>query len=112
MRVPTPVRDAVYLARQVAGSVSGGQTDWGIVADETGMMGPVIANRVAGVIAVACRDPLEAKWARERIGANVLCISTEIIAPGLAREILEAWISAAYKHSKNLSETIREPNHR
>jgi ribose 5-phosphate isomerase RpiB len=93
IRVPTPMREAAHLARQVAGAVSGGHASLGIIVDETGLVGPAIANRVPGVIAATCSTVLSARWARERLGANVLCLASETVAPTLVREIISTWIA-------------------
>lgn len=94
VRVPTPIRESAHLARQVAGAVCTGQAAWGVVIDEAGVGAAAVANRVAGIVAVSCGDVLTARWARERFGADMLCVSSELVAPGLLREMLNVWIQA------------------
>jgi ribose 5-phosphate isomerase RpiB len=107
-RVPYSAREGAALARQVAGAVSGEQAAWGIVVDETGMVAAAIANRAAGVRAAVAGTPLEARWARERLGANVLCIAGELVAPVLADEILAAWMDAEPAISPEIASIIAE----
>lgn len=106
--VPSPVREAAHLARQVAGAVSGGEATWGIIVEETGLVGPAISNRVQGVIAAACHDVLSARWARERLGANVLCLSAEVVAPALLREIVATWIATPAVVCPDIASVVRE----
>jgi len=112
LRVPSPVRDAAQLARQVAGAVSGGQAAWGIIIDETGMAGPAIANRVPGVVAATCGDPLAARWARERLGANVLCVAAEAVASALLQEILATWIGTPAHRPPDVASVLGELDRR
>ncbi len=108
IRVPTPRREAAHLARQVAGAVSGGQAAWGVIIDETGLVGTAVANRVAGVIAAMCHDEAAARTARERFGANVLCVASEIVAVPLFERILCAWVDAPVKCDEDTANVIRE----
>jgi|GEM_PF-499014 len=112
LRVPSPVREAAHLARQVAGAVSGGQANWGMVVDETGLVGAAIANRVPGVLAATCHDPLSARWARERLGANVLCVAAEAVAPALVREIVATWIATPAKTPPDVASLVNELDRR
>jgi ribose 5-phosphate isomerase B len=93
VRVQGSSRKAGHLARSVAGTVASGQADWGVVIDETGLVGAAIANRVKGVRAACCNDMASAKSARERLAANVLCMGADIVAPALMREIITLWIA-------------------
>jgi RpiB/LacA/LacB family sugar-phosphate isomerase len=93
VRVQGSSRKAGHLARSVAGTVASGQADWGVVVDETGLVGAAIANRVKGVRAACCNDTASAKSARERLAANVLCMGADIVAPALMREIVTLWIA-------------------
>ena len=107
-RVPSPVREGAHLARQVAGAVSGAQAEWGLIVDETGMVASAVANRVRGVRAAVCGTPLEARWARERLGANVLCVAGDLVAPTLMGEILEMWIATPAKLPPEIEGVLRE----
>lgn len=108
VHVPSPLRDAAHLARQVAGTVSGGQAAFGVIVEETGLVGPAIANRVQGVIAATCHDPLSARWARERLGANVLCVGAELVAPALLREIMSTWMASPATAPRDLAAVVSE----
>ncbi len=108
IRVPTPRREAAHLARQVAGAVSGGQASWGVIIDETGLVGVAVANRVTGVVAAMCHDEAAARTARERLGANVLCVASEIVAAPLFEHILSAWVDTPAQCDEDTASVIRE----
>ncbi len=95
IRASSVSRDAAHVAKAVAGAVASGTASWGVAIEPIGMMAAAVANRVPGVIAAVCTDPLTARWARARLGANMLCISSEMTTPALLREILDAWIDTA-----------------
>jgi len=109
LRVPCPVRTAAQLARQVAGAVSGGEALFGLIVEETGLVGPAVGNRVPGVIAATCHDALSARWARQRLGANVLCVSADLVAPTLLREILSVWIATPATVPPDVAAAVKIP---
>ncbi len=54
--------------------VSSGAVHFGICLENSGMLGPVHANRNQAIRAVHCRDQYEARAARVDIGANVIVL--------------------------------------
>ncbi|HDS73970.1 MAG TPA: RpiB/LacA/LacB family sugar-phosphate isomerase, partial [Firmicutes bacterium] len=108
LRVPTSRREAAHLARQVAGAVSGGQAAWGVIIDESGIIGAAVANRVTGVIAALCNDETTARRARGQVGANVLCVAADIVAGPLFERILSAWIETPAQCDEDTANVIRE----
>ena len=84
------------LAVPVARAVAGGRADWGLLICGTGIGMSVAANKVPGVRAALCHDPYSARMAREHNDANVLCLGARVIGPGLAREVLRAFMGAQF----------------
>ena len=61
--------------------------------DGVGYGSAMIANKLRGVFACVCQDPLCAELAREHNDANVLCIGGKIIGSVIAMRIVEVWMS-------------------
>jgi ribose 5-phosphate isomerase B len=89
---PNPALDYPDAAREVAGEVSEGRADQGILVCGTGIGMSITANKVLGVRAALCPDPYSARMSREHNDANVLCLGGRTIGPGAATEVLRAWL--------------------
>lgn len=81
--------DSVYPAAQ---AVSKGLVDRGIFVDGVGYGSAMIANKLHGVYAAVCQDPLCAELARSHSDTNVLCLGGKIIGSVLALEIVRVWM--------------------
>lgn len=108
LRVPTPRREAAHLARQVAGAVSSGHAAWGVIIDETGVVGAAVANHVTNVVAAMCHDEMTAQVARKRLGANVLCVASDVVAVEFFKRILSTWISTPPQPDEDIASVLRE----
>jgi ribose 5-phosphate isomerase B len=82
------------VAHEVAERVARGEADQGVLFCWTGTGVSIAANKVAGVRAALCQDAETARGARLWNDANVLCLSLRSTSEAVAREILEAWLSA------------------
>src|SRR5574344_2588413 len=82
--------DSVYPAAQ---AVSKGLVDRGIFIDGVGYGSAMIANKLYGVYAAGCQDPLCAELARSHSDTNVLCLGGKIIGSALALEIVRVWMT-------------------
>jgi ribose 5-phosphate isomerase B len=83
------------VAREVGTQVASGAADQGVLFCWTGTGVSIAANKVPGVRAALCGDAETARGARAWNDANVLCLSLRTTTPVVAREILEAWLTAA-----------------
>ena len=83
------------VAQAVAERVASGQADEGVLFCWTGTGVSMAANKVPGVRAALCADAETARGARAWNQANVLCMSLRSTSEVVAREILDAWLSAA-----------------
>lgn len=82
-----------HVALEVAEAVARGEADWGVLVCYTGTGVSIAANKVCGVRAALCNDPVTARGARLWNDANVLAMSGRLVTEILAREIIEAWLS-------------------
>jgi len=61
----------------------------------------IAANKVHGVRAALCNDLFTARLSREHNDANVLSMGGRIVAPGLASEILELWLTTEFEGGRH-----------
>lgn len=105
----------------VAEAVAGGDCDLGILLCGTGIGVNIAANKVKGIRAAHCHDTFSARMSREHNNANVLTMGGRVIGPGLAAEIVEAFLRGVYaagRHNCRVAKITEienkqiDPNHR
>jgi ribose 5-phosphate isomerase B len=64
------------------------------------------ANKVKGIRAAVCQDTYSAKMSREHNDANVLCMGERVLGPGLAEEIVKAWLEAEFSEEERHSRRV------
>ncbi len=77
----------------------------GLLVCGTGIGMSIAANRHKGVRAAVCEDVFSAKMARKHNDANLLCLGARVVGPGLAQEILEAFLVNEFeggRHSRRV----------
>ncbi|MFZ5634710.1 MAG: ribose 5-phosphate isomerase B [Bacillota bacterium] len=84
-------------ALAVAEGVASGQYDLGIVCCGTGIGVSMSANKVPGIRAALCHDTFSARMAREHNNANVLTLGQRVVGPGLALDIVSAFLGAEFR---------------
>ena len=82
-------------AHRVAKGILDGTFDRGILVCGTGVGMAISANRHKGIRAVNCSDTYTAKLSRDHNDSNVLCIGERVVGPGLAWDIVQAWLDSA-----------------
>ncbi|MEX0750818.1 MAG: RpiB/LacA/LacB family sugar-phosphate isomerase [Dehalococcoidia bacterium] len=82
------------VAHAVAQKVASGAADQGVLFCWTGTGVSMTANKTPGIRAALCGDAETARGARVWNDANVLCMSLRTTTPIVAREIIDAWLSA------------------
>lgn len=88
-------------ARRASSLVAEGKHGLGILVCGSGVGMSIAANKVAGVRAVVCSEPYSAAMARRHNDANVLCLGARVVGPGLAREILEAFLRQQFEGGRH-----------
>lgn len=84
------------FALPVAEAVAQGQFDRGILVCGTGIGIGIAANKVPGIRAALCHDVFSAKASREHNDANILTLGERVVGPGLALEIVKAWLETDF----------------
>jgi ribose 5-phosphate isomerase B len=81
------------FAHALAKGIVEGKFDRGVLVCGTGVGMSISANRHAGIRAVVCSDVYTAKLSRSHNDANVLCLGERVVGPGLATEIVSAFMA-------------------
>ncbi len=98
--------DYPRFAQAVARWVSEGRCEKGIMIDGAGIGSAMAANKVPGVRAALAYDLSTARNSREHNDANVLTLGAHLIGPGLAKQIVDLWLTTdciEERHRKRVS---------
>jgi ribose 5-phosphate isomerase B len=95
------------ICAAVGRTLARGEADRGIVLGGSGQGEQISANKVRGVRAALCNDLYTARMSRRHNDANVLAIGARIVAPALADEIVELWLTTGFEGGRH-ERRIRE----
>jgi RpiB/LacA/LacB family sugar-phosphate isomerase len=90
------------LGEAVAQKVSRGEAERGILICGSGIGMSIVANKFPGVRAALVSDVYSARLAKEHNNANILVLGGMIVGPGLAREMVKAWLEAEFQGGRHL----------
>jgi ribose 5-phosphate isomerase B len=102
----TPV-DYPGFCAAAARAVVAGEADRAVVLGGSGQGEQIAANKVRGIRAALCNDTHLARLSRLHNDSNVLAMGGRIVAPALAEEILELWLSTPFdggRHAPRLEQ--------
>ncbi len=88
-------------AVSVCNAVTSGEYDRGILVCGTGIGMSIAANKVPGVRAALCAEPYSAALSRLHNDANVLCLGARVLGPGIAEEIVRAWLTTQFSGDRH-----------
>lgn len=91
----------VTFAAKVAGAVSEGVCDRGILICGSGIGMSMAANRFPGVRAALCNDLFSAIMSRRHNNANILALGGRIVGDVLAKEIVDAWLDTEFEGGRH-----------
>jgi len=89
------------FAHQVAQLVSSGDAGLGILICGTGIGMSMAANKHAGIRAALCADTFSARMTRAHNDANVLCLGERVVGPGLAGDIVRAFLQGSFEGGRH-----------
>lgn len=96
----TPV-DYPALGAAVGRAVMRGEADRGIVIGGSGQGEAMAANKVHGVRAALCLDEYTARLGRLHNDANVLALGARVVAPTLARHIVDLFLTTGFEGERH-----------
>jgi len=89
------------IAAEVAGRVSRGEVDRGILICGTGLGMSIAANKFPGVRAAPCHDYVTAEMSRRHNDLNVLCLSGDILGERLVDRLVEIWLETEFESGRH-----------
>jgi ribose 5-phosphate isomerase B len=102
----TPV-DYPDIAEKVAVTIAEEKYERGILICGTGIGMAMVANKVPGVRAACCHDPYSAERARKSNNAQILTMGSQIVAPVLARVLLDHWLNSEFLGGRSASKVAK-----
>jgi RpiB/LacA/LacB family sugar-phosphate isomerase len=93
--------DYTDFGLKVAGLVSGGEAEKGILVCGTGVGMSIIANKVKGIRASLVFDLYTAIQSRRHLDANILVLGGRVTGKGLAEEIVKNWLDTPYEGGRH-----------
>jgi len=98
------------FALAVARGIAAGEGSKGIVVCGSGVGASVAASKIRGVRAAVCHDTYSARQGVEHDDMNVLCLGGRVIGEEPAKEIVDAFVSAAFsggeRHKRRLGKVL------
>jgi ribose 5-phosphate isomerase B len=91
------------FADKVAGPVSRGEAESGILFCGTGIGISIAANKYPDVRAALATDAFMAQMAKEHNNANILVLGGRTTTPEKGREIVAAWLDATFAGGRHQS---------
>ena len=77
------------------------EDSFGILVCGTGIGMSMVANKYRGLRAAVCGDTFSARMTRMHNDANVLCIGARVTGAGLAKDILDAFLTAEFEGGRH-----------
>ncbi len=97
-------------AESVANALRERRADRGIIVCGSGAGVSIAANKFPGVRAAVCHDCYTAHQAVEHDDMNVLCLGARVIGAALARDLIQAFLGAAFsredRHQRRLNKIL------
>ena len=81
--------------------VANGEVDGGVLICGTGVGISMAANKVKGIRACACSDPVTARLSKEHNNANIICFGERIVGIETAKGIIDAWLNAEFQGGRH-----------
>ena len=85
----------------VAGAVSNGAADRGILICGSGIGMSMTANKVRGIRAALCYDAFSAEMSRRHNDANVLCIGSDRVSEVAIGDMVRVWVNTAFEGGRH-----------
>jgi len=83
-------------AREIGEAVLAGDAERGVLVCGSGVGASVAACKLPGIRAAICHDVYSAHQGVEHDDMNVLCLGSEVVGPGLARDLVAAFLGARF----------------
>ena len=89
------------FAQSVAGIVSQGEADQGILVCTSGIGMSIAANKLPGVRAAAVHDEIGADISRRHTDANVLCLPADMLGLRISERIVRTFLTTEFESGRH-----------
>ena len=86
---------------KVARAVVSGEVEQGILICGTGVGISLAANKVKGIRAAVCSEPLTARLVKEHNNANILAFGARVVGIEMAKMILDSYLEAEFQGGRH-----------
>ena len=93
--------DYPVYGEKVARAIVSGECDAGILICGTGVGISVSANKVHGIRAAVCSEPVTAALSKRHNNANIIAFGARIVGIEMAKAIVDAWLSAEFEGGRH-----------
>jgi len=107
--------DYPLYGEKAANAVATNECEAGVLICGTGIGISLAANKVKGIRAAVCSEPVSARLAKEHNNANIIAFGARIVGEEMAYAILDAYFAASFqggRHAErvNIISGIEEKN--
>ena len=88
-------------AAKVAGAVSSGDAELGILICGTGIGMSISANKFSKVRAALVHDEFTAQMAREHNNANILVMGGRVLSPDQGKKLVAIWLATEFEGDRH-----------
>ena len=96
------------VARKVAGKITAGEAERGIMVCGTGVGASIAANKMKGIRAAVCHDVHSAHQSVEHDDVNVMCIGAQIVGPWLAKDLITSFMEAEFSTDEDFRRRVQK----
>lgn len=89
------------FGERVAGAVSAGIVELGVLVCGTGIGMSIVANKFPRVRAALAHDEFTARMAKEHNNANVLVLGGRVLEPVEAEAMVDVWLDAPFESGRH-----------
>ncbi len=94
--VSNPEKDFVDNTLAVAAAVNQSEDNLGIMVDAYGVGPFMVATKIKGMVAAEVSDERSAYMTRGHNNARLITVGSEIVGPGVAKNIAKGFVEGAY----------------
>lgn len=93
--------DYPNYGKAVAGDVTGGAAERGVLVCSSGIGISIAANKIPGARAALCLNEDAAEFSRRHNDANIICFGQKYVTPEMAKKYLEIFLTTDFEGGRH-----------